>query len=302
MAKRECGVIRKMKKSGIRAALTREFPFFMITPALIWQLLFFFVPFTIIVSLSVLSNCELVFGKGFSLQHYVQVFDFPHFNIIARSLLFAFFNALFCFLCAYPVAYFLARKLKRGKNFLLFLLMLPFWTNALVQIYAWFFVLERNGLLNTILLKSGFISQPLHFLNSSGSIFLVMVYCYLPFMIMPLYNVLDKLDERLIESSYDLGANGWQTFIKVTMPLSWSGIKTGFFLVFVPSFGEFVIPALMGGSKKMFVGSLISHYFLTANDVQSGAAFTCLSGGILLLIAVILNWYFGKKAGIARGH
>lgn len=284
-----------MKKNGIKSTLAQEFPFFMIVPALLWQILFFCVPFAIIVYIS-------LFKMGsFSLAPYITIIDVSHIQIIVRSLLFAFFNAVFCLICAYPVAYFVARKVKRFKNLMLFLLILPFWTNVLVQIYAWFFVLERNGLLNMLLLKLGVISHPLHMVNSMASIFLVMAYCYMPFMIMPLYTILEKIDERLIESSHDLGANAWQTFFKITMPLSWPGVKTGFFLVFVPSFGEFVIPVLMGGSKYMFVGSLISHYFLNTHDPYHGAAFTCLSGAVLIFVAVVCNWYFSKKAGIIRG-
>lgn len=290
-----------MKLGGFKAKFQKELPFFMMMPALVWQVLFFYAPMVIIIGLSVSSGAGVSLIQSFTLQNFRTLFDIPHVSIVARSLFFAFFNALICLLFAYPAAYFLARKVKRLKNILLFFLLLPFWTNILVQIYAWFFVLERNGLLNTLFLKLGFISEPLHMLNTLPSVFLVMSYCYLPFMIMPLYTALEKIDERLIESSYDLGANGWQTFFKVTLPLSWPGIKTGFFLVFVPSFGEFVIPALVGGAKTMFVGSLISHYFLTAHDPYTGAAFTLLSGLLLMLIAFLLNSFFRNKAGAGKG-
>ena len=197
----------------------------------------------------------------------------------------ALFTALSCLAIAYPVAYFLALRVKRYKNFLLFLFTLPFWTNFLVLVYAWFFLLEYNGLINTLLMKVGFISQPLHMANSFFAIGIVMVYCYVPFMLMPLYAVLEKFDPRLIESSFDLGANSWQTFKKVVLPASLPGIRTGFFLVFVPSFGEFAIPALLGGSKYMFVGSLISYYFLMARNIYLGAAFTVLSAVVLALVS-----------------
>lgn len=290
-----------MKKNGIKSAITTEFPFFMMMPALIWQVLFFVVPFTIIVSLSFAKNLHNIWEYGFTLQYYRSLLDVPYIRIIGRSLIFALFNAICCLVFAYPIAYYLARKVKRFKNFLLFFLILPFWTNILVQIYAWFFVIERNGLLNSLLLKIGVIREPLYIANTLFAVFLVMVYCYLPFMIMPLYSNLEKMNERLIESSYDLGANSWQTFFNVTLPLSFSGIKTGFFLVLVPSFGEFVIPALMGGSKDMFVGSLISHYFLMAYDVPQGAAFTMVSGAVLCIVVIICNWYFGKKLRVERG-
>jgi spermidine/putrescine transport system permease protein len=289
-----------MKKNGIKSLIKSETPYFLMMPAIVWQVLFFYIPIAIIIGLSFTKH-GISFWQNITLANYGSLFEWPYFKIIFRSLIFAFSNALVCLIFAYPVAYFLARKVKKFQNVMLFFLILPFWTNILVQIYAWFFVLERNGLLNSILLKLGMIQEPLHMLNSMPSIFLVMCYCYLPFMIMPLFTTLEKIDERLIESSYDLGANSWQTFFKVTLPLSWPGIKTGFFLVFVPSFGEFVIPALVGGSKTMFVGSLISHYFLVAQDPHTGAAFTIMSGCILLLIVLMLNWYFSKKAGLTKG-
>lgn len=284
-----------MKKNALKS-FYQELPFFMMVPALVWQVLFCYIPVALILLLSV-SRGESIF-EGFTFAHYAEVMDGNHALIILRSLIFAIVNAIFCLLCAYPLAYFLARRVKRWKNVLLFLLMVPFWTNILVQIYAWFFVLERNGFLNTMLLKLGIVGEPIHLVNTPASIFIVMAYCYLPYMIMPLYSVLEKIDERLIESSYDLGANSWQTFFKVTVPLSWPGVKTGFFLVLVPSFGEFVIPALMGGSKSMFVGSLISHYFLSADNPHAGAAFTVVSGIILLTICLVTVWYFKKRVGI----
>lgn len=290
-----------MKKSSIQEFFIQEFPLLMMMPALMWQILFFYIPCFIIVSLSVIKGCDSSWGQRFSLDYYIALCSTDFFIIIARSLSFAFVNACCCLIIAYPTAYFLARKVKRRKSLLLFLLTLPFWTNVIVQIYAWFFVLEQHGLINTLLMKLGLINDPIHMVNTLASVSLVMMYCYLPFMIMPLYTALEKIDERLIESSYDLGANNWQTFFNVTLPLSIRGIKTGFFLVFVPSFGEFIIPGLMGGSKKMFVGSLISHYFTTAYNSSQGAAFTVLSGIILLACALLINRFFNKKAGMLRG-
>jgi len=173
--------------------------------------------------------------------------------------------------------------------------MLPFWTNFLIQLYAWFFLLERNGLVNTFLLRIGLISAPLQLTNNFFAIFLVMFYCYLPFMIMPLYTVLEKLDDTLFEAAADLGSDPWHTFFRITLPLSRSGIRTGFFLVFVPAFSEFVIPALLGGARYMFVGSLISHYFLIARNTFVGAAFTCLVGLVLVGIVIAVSLFFRKK-------
>ena len=128
-------------------------------------------------------------------------------------------------------------------------------------------MLGKTGLINNILLHLGIINQPLYLLNTPGAVYVGMIYCYLPFMILPLYTVLEKIDVRFIEASLDLGANRLQTFVRLIIPLSLSGISTGFFLVFIPVFGELVIPALLGGNKQMYVGTLISYYFLTTRNL-----------------------------------
>ena len=152
-------------------------------------------------------------------------------------------------------------------------------------------MLDYNGLINTALLKMGVIQEPLHMINNMYAIIVVMIYYYLPFMMMPLYSILEKIQHDMLEASMDLGATHWQTFKRITIPLSMSGVKTGVFLVFVPAFGEFAIPAIIGGGQQMFVGSLVSHYFLAARDNQLGAAFTMLSGFVLLICALLFNWW-----------
>jgi spermidine/putrescine transport system permease protein len=271
----------------------QEIPFLCFSPALLWQCIFLFLPLCIIILFSFASFDHNVIT--FSTNAYTSIFAWVYLRILLRSLLFAFATALLCLLCAYPVAYVLALYAHRWKTLLLFLLTLPFWTNFLVQVYAWFFIVERHGLLNYLLKKIGFIDQPIVFTNSLLTVFIVMVYCYLPFMIMPLYSVLEKIDIRLLEASDDLGATPWQTFMRITLPLSVTGIKTGFFLVFVPAFGEFVIPALIGGSRYMMAGSLISYFFLVARDFAAGSAFTCIAGLILLLITFCFHRYINNK-------
>lgn len=264
-------------KSRILSIIKQEIPFLAAIPAFMWQLLFLGLPLAIMVFLSVSGG----------LSYYKMLLsNWTYVHIIGRSLLLAIGTAVTCLLSAYPVAYFLAVYVKRFKGFYLFLLTIPFWTSFLVQIYAWFFLLERNGIINKILTNIGIINDPLPIANSFFAIYLVMVYCYLPFMIMPLYSTLEKLDMRLYEASADLGAKPWQTFWHVIVPLSMPGIKTGIFLVMVPAFGELAIPTLMGGGKYMTVGSLIYHFFVIARDNMLGAAFTVLSGMVLLVVAV----------------
>jgi len=271
---------------------------FMSMPALLWEVLFLGIPLVSIVGMSLIQPTQ---GSLFlTLSHYWSLFTPIYFRIIARSTLLAFVNAFLCLICAYPVVYFLVFRIKRMKHFFLFLLVLPFWTSLLVQAYAWFFVLEKYGLINSLLLKIGLISSPLHLLNTSFAIYLVMTYCYLPFMILPLYTALEKIDRKLIEASLDLGAGPLQTFLRVTWPLSLSGIKTGFFLVFVPSFGEFVIPSLLGGAKSFYIGSLIEQYFLVSRDIYTGAAFTCLAGLILVALVLVIQSYFARLTSVSK--
>lgn len=280
----------------MRLSFIKELPFFMAIPAFIWQFLFFCIPLFLIVAMSVISISEQTDFSQVTLHHYATFFGLHYFTVIARSLFLALSTAITCAFFAYPVAYHLVFHVKKWRNFLFFFLMIPFWTNLLVQVYAWFFVLERHGLVNSALLGLKIIEQPLQLLNTPFAIYIVMISCYMPFMVIPIYASLEKFDMRFLEASADLGAQPWQTFLRITLPLSALGIRTGFFLVFIPSFGEFVIPALMGGGKHLYVGSLISHYFLVAGNPYLGSAFTCFTGLILLgcvgIIYILFNYLF----------
>ena len=257
--------------------IRKEFPFFVAVPALVWQCIFALVPLILII---VTSFRVVGFDGGvqWALDNYATIFTHAHAIIILRSLLLASATALLCLLIGYPVAYFLAFDARRWRSVLLFFLTLPFWTNFLTLAYAWFFVLEKNGILNRVLIFFNILNDPIVFAYNRVAVVVVMVYCFLPFMIMPLYTTLEKLDKRLLEASEDLGATTWQTFMRITLPLSISGIKTGLLLVFIPAFGEFVIPIVMGGSQYLYVGSTISHYMLHAQSEGAAAAFTVLSG------------------------
>lgn len=286
MAKRKRGVVRKMKQQ-IKHTFLKELPFFLSIPAIIWQLLFFYMPliFIIFMSFKKLGSGVLT---GFTLQNYAACMSTSFILILFRSLMCSFVTATLCLCIGYPVAYYLARKATRWKNTLLFFLVLPFWTNMLVQVYAWFAILERKGLLNNLLLQSGLLHEPLSIMNSTLAIYIVMVYYYLPFMVLPIFSVLEKLEDEYIEASLDLGATTLQTFFRVTLPLSMSGVTTGFFLVFVPAFGEFVIPGLMGGNKFMYIGSLIAYYYLNMRNEALGSACMVMSALILIVVSLVL--------------
>lgn len=269
-----------------------ELPFFFSIPALLWQIFFLYIPLLIIFYYGINGSVSY-FAP--TLIYYKQLFYWPFVRIIVRSILLASATAIIALLIAYPVVYYIVFHARRIKRQLIALIMIPFWINVLVLAYSWFFLLERNGLINTFLIKLGIITEPLHFLYTISATLTVMVYCYLPFMIMSLYASLEKLDERLLEASADLGANTWQTFFRITVPLSVPGIKTGLLLVFVPAFGEFALPTLLGGSKFLVVGSLISYYFFVARNNGLGAAFTIVAGIVLftfiLVIQKIITFY-----------
>ncbi len=260
--------------------IRKEFSFFVAIPALVWQVLFSLVPI-LLISITSFRVMDLDGIVHWALDNYATVCTHAHAIILLRSLLLASATATLCLFIGYPVAYFLAVHAQRWRFVLLFLLTLPFWTNFLTLAYAWFFVLEKNGLLNRVLLFLNIINDPIVFAYNRVAVVIVMVYCFLPFMIIPLYTALDKIDKRLLEASEDLGATAWQTFMRITVPLSISGIKTGLLLVFIPAFGEFVIPIVMGGSQYLYVGSTISHYLLHADSEGAGAAFTVMSGMVL---------------------
>lgn len=292
-----------MKIKFLRKPPSTQFPFTIGAPAMIWQVLFFYLPLAILAISSILQFSEetgafegLTFEKiGFFLRPL-------YLKVILLSFFLALGNAILCLLIAYPLAYFLAFTGKRYKNFFLFLLIVPFWTNFLLHIYAWFFVLEKEGFLNNLLRGIGAISEPLQLLNTPFAIMIMMVYYYLPFMVMPLYSSLEKMDVRLVEASLDLGASWGQTLRRVMLSVTKRGLLAGFFLVFIPSFGEFAIPEFMGGDKLMFVGTVIANYILGDETGSLGAAFTLVASLSLLVSAALLYWLIdrlipGRKNG-----
>ncbi len=271
-----------------------EFPFAMGIPAVLWQLLFFYLPLLLIVCSSFIAVSEKGLIEGFTLSKILPFLNPTYMRVIFSSVLLGLGNAALCFCIAYPLAYFMAFRAQKIKNLLLFLLIIPFWTNFLLHVYAWFFVLERNGFLNNLLKTLGLIRESIPFMNSLFATMVMMVYYYLPFMVLPLYSSLEKFDYKMIEASVDLGAGKLYTLRRIIFPLTLSGIRAGFFLVYIPSFGEFAIPELMGGDKQMFVGSVVARYILGDQTGSLGAAFTVLSCAVLSLSAVCFYYLLGK--------
>jgi spermidine/putrescine transport system permease protein len=278
-----------------------EHPFSIGIPAILWQVLFFYIPLLLIVVTSFVQFTPQGFvGLTFSkISHFLTPL---YLRVIGLSFLLAIVNVILCFLIAYPLAYFIAFRGKKYKNGLLFLLLIPFWTNFLLHVYAWFYVLEKHGFINNILMQAGVISEPLLLLNSPFAIMIMMVYYYLPFMVLPIYSSLERFNLSLIEASFDLGATWFQTFRRIILPLTMRGIRAGFFLVYIPSFGEFAIPSLMGGDKIMFVGNVVSEYILAEGTGSLGAAFMVVSCAFLLATAIFFFKLLGKFMEPVRDH
>lgn len=267
-----------------------ELHFIFACPAILWQCIFLFVPLLMLALYSIVDYLPALHTYQFTFAYYSQIFNSLYFRVILRSFFLASLTACICLLIAYPVAYYLAMKgPKRFKTFLLVALILPSWTSLIVQIYAWFFLLEKNGFISRALQALKIISPQGHLLNNYFAIVLGMISCYLPFMILPLYAVLEKMDKRYIEASADLGADRIQTFMRIELPLSMPGVYAGFLLVFIPAFGEFAIPLLLGGAKYLFWGSVIVDKFLQSRDWRSGAALALI--GIMLPIILMTICY-----------
>ncbi len=213
------------------------------------------------------------------------------------SIKYAFITTVLCLAIGYPFAYFMARSPKHLQPMLLMLIMLPFWTSFLLRIYAWKTLLVSNGVINNVLMSLGIIDTPIAMMNNSFSLLLGMVYSYLPFMILPLYANLSKLDLRYLEAAADLGASPFKAFWLITVPLSKAGIIAGSMLVFIPAVGEFVIPELLGGPSTLMIGRVLWDEFFSNNDWPMAAAVAIVMILIILVPMAILNRAEAAQAG-----
>jgi spermidine/putrescine transport system permease protein len=269
----------------------------LLAPATIWLGLFFMVPLLFILAYS--FGTSGVYGGitlGFNPGNYLKVFDPLYLEIVIRSFFIAGLTTLICFLLGYPLAYFIVFKGRRWRNALILLVMVPFWTSLLIRAYAWVVILGGNGIANRSLQFLGITDEPLTLIFTPQAVLMGMTYSYLPFMILPIYAALEKFDVRLKEAAKDLGASRWQTFLRVTFPLSMPGVIAGSILVFIPSAGEFVIPDLLGGSRTVMTGNLIQNQFLQARDWAFGSALAVLLA-VLLLGAIM---FYVRRVGTEK--
>ena len=271
---------------------------FVVAVPYLWLFLFFLVPFLIVLKIS-FAQMQLaqppftdvfVWTDGWlpeikaTLANYIWLFqDTLYWVAYLNSLQIAALSTLLCLLIGYPMAYAIARSGPTTRTLLLLMVILPFWTSFLLRVYAWIGILKQNGLLNNALIWAGVIDEPLAMLHNHFAVYLGIVYSYLPFMILPLYANLEKLDASLLEASADLGARPWKTFLTVTLPLSWPGVVAGSMLVFIPAVGEFVIPELLGGPDVLMIGKILWNEFFSNRDWPVASAVTI----VLILVLVI---------------
>ena len=280
--------------------LKSDIPFLFAFPAMLWQILFLYLPFGVLAFNSFFVQLKGSDKATFSLAHYIQLFRPVYLKVVGNSFCLALETTVICLLIAYPVAYFVAMYIRRWRTMFVFFLILPSWMNFIVQAYAWMFLLQKGGVLSTIIYKLGITATPIHMLNNHISMIIGMVYCYLPFMILPLYTVLEKIDKQYLEASADLGANRFWTFLRITLPLSISGIVVGALLVFIPCFGEFAIPDLLGGNKGAYVGSVIVDKIMIYRNWRSGAAVSIV--GLLVPLLFIVGIYISYRIVVFLRH
>jgi spermidine/putrescine transport system permease protein len=225
---------------------------------------------------------------GFSFDNYAKVFSPLWMPVILRSFAFAGLATVFTLLMGYPLAYFIAMYGGDKKNIYLILVMLPFWTSYLIRTYSWIVILRSQGVVNTVLLWTGIIDDPLNLLNTPFSVVLGLTYGFLPFMTLPLYASLEKLDKSMLEAAQDLGASRLWTLLTVTVPLSIPGIVAGTLLTFIPAVGDFVTPDLLGGPDTTMIGNVIQSQFLSARDWAYGSA---LSFSLMAILLVGIFFY-----------
>ncbi|GAA6188695.1 ABC transporter permease subunit [Litorivita sp. NS0012-18] len=288
--------------------------FVLIAVPYVWLAALFLVPFLIVLKIS-LSDTALAIppytpkldldGGWEGIRSFFQGLDFENFTFLTQDALYwkAYLSSLkiaavstfFTLLVGYPIAYAMAAARPEWRPTLMMLIILPFWTSFLIRVYSWMGILSQEGYLNQLLLSLGLISEPLIILNTNWAVYIGIVYTYLPFMILPIYAALEKLDGSLIEAAEDLGCSRLSAFWLVTFPLSKGGVIAGCFLVFIPALGEFVIPSLLGGSDTLMIGKVLWEEFFSNRDwpVASAVAVVLL---LLLIVPIILFQRNEQKA------
>jgi putrescine transport system permease protein len=269
----------------------------------LWLLVFFAIPFLIVLKISfsklaiamppytpIMEYVDNAVSLKLNLTNYIGLFtDSLYVQAYLSSIKIAAISTLLALLIGYPMAYVIAKLPTSARNIAMMLVILPSWTSFLIRVYAWIGILKPNGLLNDVLLKLHLISEPLQISNTPTAAYIGIVYCYLPFMVLPLYTNLVKHDHRLLEAAYDLGAKPWKAFLKITLPLSKAGIIAGCMLVMIPAVGEFVIPELLGGPDTLMIGRVLWNEFFNNRDWPTASAVAIVMLLLLMVPILIFN-------------
>lgn len=262
-------------------------------PYLVWILIFTIVPLFLVLYFAFTTGDSVNFSTfTFSLDNFKKFFTPIYMSVLVRSINLAFISTVLCLIIGYPIAYIISREKPKKRNTMILMFVIPMWMNFLLRTYAWMTLLGRNGLINTIVTKLGFNALDLMF--NDTAVLLGMVYNFLPFMVLPIYSVLTKIDKNLLEASEDLGANLMTTFRKVIFPLSLPGVITGITMVFIPAMSTFVISSLLGGNKSNLIGNLIEQQFRWTGDWHFGSSMSIILM-IFILITMALTSKFDKE-------
>ncbi|MBI3169180.1 MAG: ABC transporter permease [Chloroflexi bacterium] len=288
---------------------------FLALPTTLWLFVLLIIPLflTMVVSFGQRSpDGDVIYS--FSFDNYARLFGYStdcpdgqascfdslYVNILSRSLTLAFNTTLIVILLAYPLAYFIARSHPNRRNMFLFMVLIPLWTNFVIRVYAWMMLLRKEGAINIVI---GWVMNllnipytPLEMLYTPGAVLVGMVYEFLPFMILPIYTSLEKIDNSLYEAAADLGANAFRTFLRITLPLSMPGVVAGTILVFIPVMGTFIVSDILGGRQVILVGNLIQRQFLDARDPTFGSAASL----ILMVMTLIVTYFYTRKFGFGE--
>lgn len=276
-----------MKKNKI-------FQYFFTIPVIIYSILLILIPLLYVLFLSFCKNDS--YGGvlyQFTLTNYFTIFDITYMKILFKSSLIAFLTTFICILISYPFSIFLMDKDTKVRNFLIKMVMIPFLTNSLIRTYGWIVLLRKNGVINTGLMSAHIINSPLNLMYNNLGIIIGMVYTLLPFMILPVYSSVSKIDKNIIEAAKDLGASKIDVFREVILPSTISGLFNGSLMVFIPAIGYFFISDILGGGKIMIIGNLIKNQFLTARNWPLGSAISIF----LILITFLLVKIYKKIGG-----
>jgi len=279
---------KKMRRNLFIPKLT------MAGPVAGWMILFVVIPFTYIFVISFMNRgtyggVEL----GFTFKNYVNIFDPKYMMIFLNSALLAAVTTALCVLIAYPFTYFIAQKTAISKTVFISMVMIPFTVSSLVRIYSWINLLRKDGIINSILMNLHIIHQPLQMIYNNFGVIVGMVYTLIPFMILPLYSSIEKLDKSMLEAGNDLGARPLKAFRTITLPLTVPGIFAGSIMVFIPTLGFFFVTDMLGGSKIMMIGNLIRNQFVTAKNWPFGAALSIF----LIVLTLLALWIYEKTGG-----